>query len=47
MVGESSKMFPGMHVFKWSEIQLDLSTFWPKYFNIRRRKEGIKIREGK
>jgi len=38
MVGESSKMFPGIHTFKWGEIQLDLTTYWPQYFNIRRRK---------
>ena len=29
-----------MHVVKWSDIQLDLTTNWPKYFNIRRRKES-------
>jgi len=47
MVGESSKNFPGMHVFKWSEIQLDLETYWPNFYNIRRRKEGVQTRKGK
>jgi hypothetical protein len=47
MIAESSKMFPGIHVFKWSEIQLDLETYWPRFFNIRRRKEGVQTRKGK
>ena len=47
MVGESSKNFAPMHVFKWSEIELDLNTFWPELYNIRRRKEGVKMRQGK
>ena len=47
MVGESSKHFPGIHVYKWKEIQLDLETYWPQYFNIRRRKEGVQVRKGK
>jgi hypothetical protein len=47
MIGESSKMFPCMHVVKWSEIQLDLETYWPKFFNIRRRGEGIQFFKGK
>jgi hypothetical protein len=47
MIGESSKMFPCMHVVKWSEIQLDLETYWPKFFNIRRRNEGVQFFKGK
>ena len=47
MVGESSKMFPCLHSFKWSEIQLDLTTYWPKKYNIRRRNEGVTIAKGK
>ena len=47
MVGESSKHFPAIHSFKWSDIQTDLTTYWPQYFNIRRRKEGVQMRQGK
>ena len=34
-------------MYKWREIQLDLETYWPQYFNIRRRKEGVQVRKGK
>ena len=36
-------MFPCLHSFKWSEIQLDLTTYRPKKFNIRRRHEGVTV----
>lgn len=41
LVGQSSKMFPCVHSFNWSDIQLDLTTYPPKKFNIRRPKEGV------
>jgi hypothetical protein len=38
LVGESSRMFSCIHSFNWCDIQLDLSTYWPKRYNIRRAK---------
>ena len=47
LVGESSKMFPCIHSFDWNDIQKDLTTYWPKKFNIRAPKQGVTIAKGK
>lgn len=47
LVGESSKMFPCLHSFDWKDVQTDLTTYWPRKFNIRRPNEGITLAKGK
>lgn len=39
-------MFPCMHSFNWADIQLDLTTYLPKRYNIRRPKEGVTTAKG-
>lgn len=40
-------MFPCLHSFDWSDIQLDLTTYPPNKYNIRRPKEGVTVGKSK
>ena len=41
IIGEVSKCYPPMHVFKWRDILLDLNQAFPKFLNIRKLDLGI------
>eukprot|EP00759_Apiculatamorpha_spiralis_P015658 PhF_6_TR22280/c0_g1_i2/m.31515 len=47
LIGEvSGKSQPPMHIKKWDDIVLDLTTQYPQYYNIRHPERGVMRREG-
>lgn len=42
LIGEPSKCFPIFHTANWKEVQMDLTTYFPNTYNIRRKQHGVR-----